>query len=105
MGPAIRRVFALIDSRSSIDIHKVSNLCLFRTARPSSINTCKESTLQAGAEPLIDGDVELKSVTFAYPTPPGRLLFKEFNIKVQAGTSCALVRCSDKTFTLTGCFY
>ncbi len=47
--------------------------------------------MQAGAEPLIDGDVELKSVTFAYPTRPGRLIFKQFNLKVQAGSSCALV--------------
>lgn len=47
--------------------------------------------IQAGAEPLIDGDVELKRVTFAYPARPGRLIFKEFNLKVKAGSSCALV--------------
>ena len=48
--------------------------------------------LQPGAEPMIDGDIELKSVTFAYPARPGRLIFKEFNLKIPAGTSCALVR-------------
>ena len=47
---------------------------------------------------MIDGDIELKSVTFAYPARPGRLIFKEFNLRIPAGTSCALVGsfCSNK---------
>lgn len=46
----------------------------------------------AGAEVEIEGRVELRRVAFAYPTRPQRLVLKEFNLAVPAGTSCALVR-------------
>lgn len=45
----------------------------------------------AGAEVEIEGRVELRRVAFAYPTRPQRLVLKEFNLTVPAGTSCALV--------------
>ncbi|KAI7841858.1 hypothetical protein COHA_004387 [Chlorella ohadii] len=45
----------------------------------------------AGAEVEIEGRVELRRVAFAYPTRPQRLVLKEFNLAVPAGTSCALV--------------
>ena len=62
------------------------------------MRTTPHPCLQVGAEPMIDGDIELKSVTFAYPARPGRLIFKEFNLRIPAGTSCALVGsfCSNK---------
>jgi hypothetical protein len=42
--------------------------------------------VQAGAKfPTLDGDVELSNVTFAYPSRPGRLIFKHFNIAIPAG--------------------
>lgn len=42
--------------------------------------------MQAGAKlPTLDGDVELSNVTFAYPSRPGRLIFKHFNIAIPAG--------------------
>lgn len=46
----------------------------------------------AGADVEIEGRVELRRVAFAYPTRPQRLVLKEFNLIVPAGTSCALVR-------------
>lgn len=39
----------------------------------------------------IKGDIELKHVTFAYPTRPDALIFKDLSLKVQAGRSLALV--------------
>ena len=39
----------------------------------------------------VDGQVQLKDVTFAYPARPGRLVFKQFSLDVPAGSSCALV--------------
>ncbi len=48
--------------------------------------------MQAGAElPSMEGEVELKDVTFAYPARPSKLIFKQFNLVIPAGTSCALV--------------
>ena len=42
--------------------------------------------MQVGAKlPTLDGDVELSNVTFAYPSRPGRLIFKHFNIAIPAG--------------------
>lgn len=114
-GPAAQRVFSLIDREPPIDLLKASGRCwcnrelisaalqdqgdwlssrlasaaglLIRRQQPPAPLLSK----QAGADPPIDGDIELKGVTFAYPARPGRLIFKEFNLAVKAGTSCALV--------------
>lgn len=60
---------------------------------------------------MVDGDIELSNVTFAYPARPNRLIFKHFNLRIPhgktrndpirtnfvinnfiiAGSSCALV--------------
>ena len=42
--------------------------------------------LQKGARlPMVDGDIELQDVTFAYPSRPGRLIFKSFNLSIPSG--------------------
>lgn len=44
------------------------------------------ASLQGGAElPGLDGEIELKNVTFAYPARPDRLVFKQFNLHIKAG--------------------
>lgn len=63
---AVRRTFRILDRQPAID--------------PA-----------AGATVELEGGVELKRVTFAYPSRPGRLILKDFNLAVPAGTSCALV--------------
>jgi hypothetical protein len=51
--------------------------------------------VQAGAKlPTLDGDVELSNVTFAYPSRPGRLIFKHFNIAIPAGEDVEELRAS-----------
>ncbi|XP_057853327.2 putative multidrug resistance protein isoform X2 [Cryptomeria japonica] len=45
-----------------------------------------------GTKPLtIQGDIEFKSVDFAYPARPRETILKDFNLKVSAGSSIALV--------------
>lgn len=44
---------------------------------------------KAGAEISIDGEIELRNVTFAYPTRPRRLVFKQFNLHIPAGEMSA----------------
>lgn len=39
----------------------------------------------------IEGDVNLRNVDFAYPSRPGVIIFKNFNLTIKAGTSMALV--------------
>lgn len=39
----------------------------------------------------VDGTIELKDVEFSYPSRPNILIFKDFNLKVHAGRSMALV--------------
>ncbi|XP_073312239.1 ABC transporter B family member 2-like isoform X2 [Primulina huaijiensis] len=39
----------------------------------------------------VDGTIELKDVEFSYPSRPNVLIFKDFNLKVHAGRSMALV--------------
>ncbi|KAL2472168.1 ABC transporter B family member 2 [Abeliophyllum distichum] len=39
----------------------------------------------------VDGTVELKDVEFSYPSRPNVLIFKDFNLRVHAGRSMALV--------------
>lgn len=41
--------------------------------------------------PSLSGEVSFEDVSFAYPTRPGRLVFKNFNLAVGAGSSVALV--------------
>lgn len=35
--------------------------------------------------PLVEGDVEFSDITFAYPSRPGRLVFKHFSLRIPAG--------------------
>jgi ATP-binding cassette subfamily B (MDR/TAP) protein 1 len=39
----------------------------------------------------VEGQVELKNVSFAYPSRPDIMVLKGFNLKVQAGRSAAMV--------------
>lgn len=38
-----------------------------------------------------DGNIEMKSVAFAYPSHPDRLIFKNINLRIEKGSSVALV--------------
>lgn len=43
--------------------------------------------MQKGARlPTVDGDVNFVNVTFAYPSRPNRLVFKQFDLLIPAGT-------------------
>lgn len=39
----------------------------------------------------VRGDIALKHVSFAYPSRPDTVIFKDFSLKVRAGKSLALV--------------
>lgn len=39
----------------------------------------------------VEGTIELKDVEFSYPSRPGTLIFKDFNMRVRPGKSMALV--------------
>lgn len=68
-GAAVQRVFEVIDAKPLID-----------------------SSSSAGEKPdKVVGDIELKSVTFWYPSRPDITVFKRFNLMVNAGQSLALV--------------
>ncbi|CAM6075034.1 unnamed protein product [Sphagnum tenellum] len=66
---AINAVFEIIDRKTEIDADVVD------------------------AEKLtkVEGQVELKNVSFAYPSRPDIMVLKGFNLKVQAGRSAAMV--------------
>lgn len=40
---------------------------------------------------IVKGEIQLQNVAFAYPSHPDRLVFKDLNILIEAGTSMALV--------------
>lgn len=66
---AVQRVFEVIDRVPAID-----------------------SSSPAGEKPSdIVGDIELKDVSFRYPSRPDVAVFKHFNLKVEAGRTLALV--------------
>ncbi|XP_074572995.1 ABC transporter B family member 19-like [Curcuma longa] len=71
-GESIRSVFAIINR-----------------------GTCIESD-DADAEPVdsIRGEIELRHVDFAYPSRPDVTIFKDFNLRIRAGQSQALVGAS-----------
>jgi len=66
---AASQIFAIINRRPSID-----------------------SSSEAGLKPdHLNGDIELRDVTFAYPTRPDRQICKGFNLKIKTGQTLALV--------------
>jgi ATP-binding cassette subfamily B (MDR/TAP) protein 1 len=68
-GAAVQRVFEVIDAKPLID-----------------------SSSPTGEKPsVVTGDIELKNVTFAYPSRPDVTVFRKFNLMVNAGQSLALV--------------
>ena len=66
---ALASVFSILNRRTKIDA-----------------NDPKAMTVE-----VVRGDVEFKSVDFAYPTRPNIFVLKQFNMKVDAGRSLALV--------------
>lgn len=40
---------------------------------------------------VVEGTIELRNVEFVYPSRPDVMIFKDFNLKVRAGKSIALV--------------
>jgi ABC-type multidrug transport system, ATPase and permease components len=51
-----------------------------------------DSTSEAGKKPSsIDGEIEFKNVSFAYPTRPDSLVFNGLSLKIEAGKTVALV--------------
>lgn len=51
-----------------------------------------DSTSQAGKKPTsINGEIEFKNVSFAYPTRPNSLVFNGLSLKIEAGKTVALV--------------
>ena len=48
--------------------------------------------MQDGTElPLLEGDVELRNVTFAYPTRPDCLILKHFDLMIPKGRLSACI--------------
>ncbi|XP_073158021.1 putative multidrug resistance protein [Henckelia pumila] len=68
---AVSSVFAILDRKSEIDPES-----------PRKTDATKTN---------IRGRVELRSVVFAYPTRPEQLILKGLNLKINAGTTVALV--------------
>ncbi|XP_068667390.1 putative multidrug resistance protein [Aristolochia californica] len=68
-GNAVRSVFAILDRRSEIE--------------PDDPNGMKPRKIK--------GQVELKSVVFAYPARPDQIIFKALSLKIDAGKTVALV--------------
>lgn len=54
------------------------------------INRQPNIDVSAGGEapPSVEGRLEFKAVSFAYPSTPDRLILKQFSISVSAGTWC-----------------
>lgn len=67
---AIGSIFGILDRETEIDPQQLEGLKVKET---------------------ICGEVELKNVFFAYPARPDQLIFKGLNLKIEAGTTVALV--------------
>ncbi|GMI85288.1 multi-drug resistance 13, ATP-binding cassette B15 [Hibiscus trionum] len=67
---AIRSVFAILDRKSEID---------------------PDDTWDQEMKKSIQGRIELKNVFFAYPTRPDQMIFKDLNLRIEAGRTVALV--------------
>ncbi|KAL4340975.1 hypothetical protein GQ457_08G007230 [Hibiscus cannabinus] len=67
---AIQSVFAILDRKSEID---------------------PDYTWGQETKKSIQGRIELKNVFFAYPTRPDQMLFKDLNLRIEAGRTVALV--------------
>jgi ATP-binding cassette, subfamily B (MDR/TAP), member 1 len=68
-GAAVQRVFSIIDRKPLID----------------------SSSPEGGKPDAVKGMIEFKNVTFAYPSRPNVIIFKNFNLTVQPGKTMALV--------------
>lgn len=71
-GQALKSIFSIIDRKTEID--------------PDNENASEVSEVK--------GEVELKHVTFAYPSRPESYIFKDFCLRVPAAKSLALVGAS-----------
>ena len=40
---------------------------------------------------MVEGDVDFSDITFAYPSRPERLVFKQFSLRIPAGENCYVV--------------
>ncbi|KAK8651804.1 hypothetical protein V6N13_141386 [Hibiscus sabdariffa] len=67
---AIQSVFAILDRKSEID---------------------PDYTWGQETKKSIQGRIELKNVFFAYPTRPDQMIFKDLNLRIEAGRTVALV--------------
>ena len=51
-----------------------------------------DSSSPDGLKPKdLHGDITFQSVSFSYPTRPGNMVFKDFNLQIRAGSTVALV--------------
>ncbi|CAL5027071.1 unnamed protein product [Urochloa decumbens] len=75
-GESIRSVFAILNSRTRID--------------PDD----PEAEQVAESSSSVRGEIDFRHVDFAYPTRPDVMVFKDFSLRIRAGTSQALVGAS-----------
>ncbi|CAL5068216.1 unnamed protein product [Urochloa decumbens] len=75
-GESIRSVFSILNSRTRID--------------PDD----PEAEQVAESASSVRGEIDFRHVDFAYPTRPDVMVFKDFSLRIRAGTSQALVGAS-----------